>query len=108
MILVNERFASHNARKLRQAAGNAVREGMSHQGALDAITKNVAEAFGMKHHGSLAPGNAANVVIWSGDPLEISSHPLHMWIQGQKVALTSRQDALRKKWRPEDESSAGE
>lgn len=99
VVIVNLDFRTHNARKLRQVAGNAVREGMTHQGALNAITTNVAEAFGLPHHGQLAPGHSANVVIWSGDPLEISSKPLHMWIQGQKIDLRSRQTELLEKYR---------
>jgi len=99
VILMHQRFESHNARKLRQAAGNAVREGMSHQGAIDAISTNVAEAFGLQHHGRLAPGSVANVVAWSGDPLEISSQPLYIWIQGKQIPLTSRQTHLLEKYR---------
>ena len=56
VVLVNLDFRTHNARKLRQVAGNAVREGMTHEGALNAITRNVAEAFDLPHHGQLAPG----------------------------------------------------
>jgi len=99
VILVNMGFESHNARKLRQVAGNAVREGMTHQGAIDAITSNVAEVFGLQSHGRLTPGAHANVVVWSGDPLEIASFPLHMWIQGEPIPLKSRQSLLLEKYR---------
>jgi imidazolonepropionase-like amidohydrolase len=99
VVLVNTGFASHNARKLRQVAGNAVREGMTHQGALDAITGNVADVFGLQSHGRLQPGAFANVVAWSGDPLEIASYPLYMWIQGEPVPLKSRQSLLLEKYR---------
>jgi cytosine/adenosine deaminase-related metal-dependent hydrolase len=103
VMLVNLGFESHNARKLRQAAGNAVREGMTHAGAMDAITSNVAEAFGLPFHGRLDPGAQANVVAWSGDPLEISSFPLHMWIQGEEIDLKSRQSLLFEKYRTIEE-----
>jgi hypothetical protein len=99
VVIVNLGFESHNARKLRQVAGNAVREGMTHQGAMDAITVNVADVFGLQSHGRLGPGAHANVVAWSGDPLEISSFPLHIWIQGESIPLVSRQSLLLEKYR---------
>jgi hypothetical protein len=99
VVIVNLGFESHNARKLRQVAGNAVRGGMTHQGAMNAITVNVAEVFGLQSHGRLGPGAHANVVAWSGDPLEISSFPLHIWIQGESIPLVSRQSLLLEKYR---------
>jgi hypothetical protein len=38
-----------------------------------------------KTHGALAPGKVGNVVIWSGDPLELSSKPEAMFIRGKNV-----------------------
>jgi imidazolonepropionase-like amidohydrolase len=91
---------THNARKLRQLAGNAVRAGMPHEAAIGAITRAPAEAFGMAaQYGTLAPGKIANVVVWSGDPLETSSHPTAMIIRGRRIDLANRQTALFNRYR---------
>ena len=86
-------------RKLAQAAGNAVRAGLPHADAIKAITQNPADAFGMTKLGRLSPGARANVVVWSGDPLELSSSPKHVFIGGKPIPLVSRQTRLRDRYR---------
>src|SRR5207249_1506245 len=65
---------THNARNLRQQAGNAVSYGMSWDQALRAVTLSPSEVFGVAdRYGSLEPGKVANVVVWSGDPFEFTT-----------------------------------
>ncbi|MFO0587649.1 MAG: amidohydrolase family protein [Polyangiaceae bacterium] len=91
---------TQNARKLRQAAGNAVRAGMDHTAAIAAITRVPAEALGMADkYGTLAPGKIANLVVWSGDPLEIQTRVVSVYIRGEKQSLVTRQTQLFKKYR---------
>ena len=91
---------TQNARKLRQAAGNAVRGGLPHTAAVAAITRVPSEALGMSAtHGTLAAGKTANLVIWSGDPLEIQTRVVSVIIHGQKQPMTSRQTQLLQKYR---------
>ncbi|MFT3766467.1 MAG: amidohydrolase family protein [Minicystis sp.] len=91
---------THNARKLRQVAGNAVRAGLSHDAALAAITRVPAEALGLgARYGTLAPGKIANLVVWSGDPLELSTRVVDVVIRGKRVSLRNRQTALFEKYR---------
>jgi imidazolonepropionase-like amidohydrolase len=91
---------THNARKLRQIAGNAVRAGMPHEAAIAAITRAPAEAFGMgARYGTLAPGKVANLVVWSGDPLEIATRAVTVVIRGKRVELANRQTALFTRYR---------
>lgn len=91
---------THNARKLRQIAGNAVRAGLPHEAAIAAVTRTPAEALGMaSQYGTLTPGKVANVVIWSGDPLETSTHPTAIIIRGRSVDLTNRQTMLLNRYR---------
>jgi imidazolonepropionase-like amidohydrolase len=93
-------FDTMNARKLRQVAGNAVRAGLPHEAGIEAITRVPAEALGMgARYGTLAPGKVANLVVWSGDPLELSTHALVVLIRGRRVSLESRQSALLAKYR---------
>jgi imidazolonepropionase-like amidohydrolase len=91
---------THNARKLRQLAGNAVRAGLPHEAAIAAITRAPAEALGMgARYGTIAAGKVANVVVWSGDPLEIGTSVKAMLVRGKKVSLANRQTALLARYR---------
>jgi imidazolonepropionase-like amidohydrolase len=59
-----------------------------------------AETFGVADRvGSLAPGKIADVVVWSGDPLEISSQAERVFVRGQEVREPSRQDLLEQRYR---------
>lgn len=93
-------FGSHHVRKLRQAAGNAVRAGLPRDAALAAVTRVPAEALGLgARYGTIAPGKVANLVLWSGDPLEISTRVVDVIIRGKRVSLRNRQTALFEKYR---------
>jgi imidazolonepropionase-like amidohydrolase len=86
---------SHNARNLRQQAGNAVSYGMTWDQALRAVTLSAAEVFGVAdRYGSLEPGKVANVVVWSGDPFEFTTGVEHVFIRGKEIPLRSRQTEL--------------
>jgi imidazolonepropionase-like amidohydrolase len=95
--------STHNARNLRYVAGNAVRAGLDHEQALVAITKNAADALGMgEQYGTLEPGKAANVVVWSGDPFEFSTAVESVWIGGERVPDATRQRQLFERYRELD------
>lgn len=97
---------THNARNLRQEAGNAVAYGLPWEEALRAITRTPAEVWGVAdRYGSLAPGKVANVVVWSGDPLELMTRPEVVLLRGQIVPLRSRQTELRDRYRTLDPSA---
>jgi len=90
---------SHNIRFLRQVAGIAVAWGLPHTGALSALTSVPAQLFGLKDRGVLRPGARANVVVWTGDPLELKTRVQHLFIGGKAIPLTSRQTLLRERYR---------
>jgi len=86
-------------RDLRQAAGNAVRNGLSWDDALRGVTLAPAEVFGLQdRYGSLEPGKVANLVVWSGDPFEFSSRAEQVFVRGKKIDTPSRQDLLTKRY----------
>jgi imidazolonepropionase-like amidohydrolase len=89
--------SSHNVYQLRFDAGNAVSYGMSQQGALSAVTSNIADVFGL-NSGAIATGKRANLVMWSADPFELNSHVSKMWINGEEVSTEARQDKLRERY----------
>ena len=91
---------THNARNLRQQAGNAVSYGMTWDQALRAVTLSPAEVFGVAdRYGALDVGKVANVVVWSGDPFEFSTAVEHVIIRGREVPLRSRQSELFERYR---------
>ena len=91
---------AHNVRTLRQQAGVAVSYGLPHEDGLRALSRTIAEAFGVeKDYGTLAPGKVANVVVWTGDPLELSSQVTNVIVRGKELPLRSRQTELRERYR---------
>jgi imidazolonepropionase-like amidohydrolase len=91
---------SHNARNVKQEAGNAVSYGLSWDDALRALTLSPAEMFGVAtRYGSLQVGRVANVVVWSGDPFEFATAVEHVFIRGKEIPLTSRQTELLQRYK---------
>lgn len=91
--------ASHLAGRLRHAAGRAVVYGLSREQALAAITRVPAQAFGRMDTGTLARGSLANLVVWNGDPFEVTTWPTQVWIRGVEQPLETRQDLLTERYR---------
>lgn len=80
---------------IRDAAGTGVAHGLPWRDAMIGLTRAPAEMWGLgSTHGQLAPGFAADMVLWDGDPLEPSTQATHVWIDGEPVDLTTRQDLL--------------
>jgi imidazolonepropionase-like amidohydrolase len=91
--------ASHNARKVRQLAGNAVAAGLPWADGLAGLTRVPAETFGVADRfGTIAPGKRADLVLWSGDPLEVNSVALQVWMDGRAIPMRSRQTELRDRY----------
>ena len=93
-------------RNLRQYAGNLVAiarvpgmTGLDWGAAFATVTSGPAATLGMGGEiGSLRQGRRADVVIWDGDPLELSSAPVAVWIDGVQQPITSRQTRLRDRY----------
>ena len=90
---------SHNARKIRQLAGNAVAAGLPWADGLAGLTSVPAEALGVAAEvGRIATGQRADMVLWSGDPLDVSSVALQVWLDGRAITMRSRQTELRDRY----------
>jgi len=75
--------ASLAERYLNHQAAVCVRNGIPRDVALKAITLHPAEMLGLgESHGSLEVGKSANIVVFSGDPLDFSSWVEHVYIDG--------------------------
>lgn len=89
----------HNSRALRYALGNAVANGLPWLEAIKGVTVNPAKVFNVPNYGTLEPGKDADVVVWSGDPLEVSTVAEHVLIQGKKMSMQTRQTLLRDRYK---------
>ena len=89
---------THNYHLIRQGAGNAVANGMSYIGAIMALTSNVAESFNIPERGRLQQGMKADLVIWEGDPLEPSTFPFKVYINGNDMDLSTRSSRLTERY----------
>ncbi len=92
---------AHQARLALQLAGNAVANGLPWDAAFAAISRTPAEIFGVGGQlGRLERNYLADVVIWDGDPLQVTSAPTAVFIEGVEQPLVSRQTRLRDRYRP--------
>jgi imidazolonepropionase-like amidohydrolase len=88
----------HNYHLIRQGAGVAVANGLSYGSAIKSLTSNVAKVFKIDNRGSIKVGNYADIVIWEDDPLEPSSMPERVFINGIETDLTTRSTRLRDRY----------
>jgi imidazolonepropionase-like amidohydrolase len=103
--MINDRD-SHQLRYTTQYAGNIVSlqyvpgaTGLTWDEAFAAISSVPAEIMGVGDRlGSLKAGRAADVVVWDGDPLELSSAAIAVIIDGVEQPLANRQNRLRDRY----------
>ena len=90
---------THNSYLSRQGAGNAVAHGLPQNEAIKALTANVAEIFGLSNElGTIEVGKVADLVIWDGNPLEVSSFANLVIIEGKQISPISRSTRLRDRY----------
>lgn len=97
-VVISTLGGGAHARRLRQIAGMAVARGLRHDQALAAVTTAPAELFGVDR-GRIRPGAVADVVVWSGDPFELSTRAEHVIIGGVAQSTRSRQTLLLERYR---------
>ncbi|MEL6542103.1 MAG: amidohydrolase family protein [Pseudomonadota bacterium] len=105
-VAINAAGLNH-ARRLPQVAGNLVAlnkvpgaTGLSWGEAFASISSIPAKISGMGDQaGVLKPGALGDVVIWDGDPLELGSIPVRVYIDGVEQDLTTHQSRLRDRYK---------
>jgi imidazolonepropionase-like amidohydrolase len=91
---------THNARLAPQMAGNAVASGMSYGDAMRAVTLTPAELFGLGDElGTIERGKRADLVIWGGDPFEVTVRPRTVLIDGEDLGIDNRQEKMARRYR---------
>ena len=99
ILIGSDEWSSHNAYLSRQGAGIAVAYGLPWEEALKAITFNVADTFKLSDKGQVTEGMHADLVVWDGDPLEVTSFAELVFIQGEIHQITSRSARLMERYR---------
>ena len=94
---------SHNYHLMRQGSGNAVAHGMSYETAIKGMTDTVAKTFQLNNRGSIESGKFADIIVWDADPLEPSSFPKIVMIEGELQDLTSRSSKLTERYTNSEE-----
>ena len=89
---------SHNYHLIRQGAGVAVANGLSYEAAIRSLTSTPAKVFGIEDRGVIESGKIADLIIWEADPLEPSSMPEYVFINGENIDLTTRSSRLRDRY----------
>ena len=92
-------FDAHQVRNLPYAAGFAVAFGLPYDEAMKALTLYPAQIWGVDDQlGSLDVGKTANVVIATGDPLDVKTDVKYVFIQGRSIPMVDRQTELRDRY----------
>lgn len=92
-------FDNSFARRLGQNAANAVAHGLAHEEALKAVTLYPAQIFGLGDRlGTLEPGKIANVIVTTGDPLELTTDVRYLFINGRLTSLENKHHQLYEKY----------
>lgn len=89
-----------NERNLPYAAAMAVAHGLSHDQAVQAITRSPAEILGVAdRYGSLGEGKSATLILTSGSPLEVTTRVERAFVEGREIDLSNKQTKLAEKYR---------
>jgi imidazolonepropionase-like amidohydrolase len=92
-------FDAHQVRNLPYAAGFAVAFGLPYDEAMKALTLYPAQIWGVDDQlGSLDVGKTANVVVATGDPLDVKTDVKYVFIQGKDIPMVNRQTELRDRY----------
>jgi imidazolonepropionase-like amidohydrolase len=93
-------LGNRNVRDIFMPAAISVAHGLPEEKALEALTINAARILGIEDEvGSLEVGKIANVVIWSGSPIQGRSRVERVIIEGKLIPMTSFQTRLYDKFK---------
>ena len=86
-------------RSLPAQCGRAVAHGLPADAALGCVTRVPAALAGVgDRYGTLEAGKSATLVLWSGDPFELTTLVRRAWIDGGECDLNDRHKRMRAKY----------
>jgi imidazolonepropionase-like amidohydrolase len=89
-----------SARDLPYEVGLAMAYGFDAEEALKSITINPARMFGVdKDYGSIEVGKVANVIVTTGDPIDIRSQIKEVFVKGQRQKFDDRHTELYERYK---------
>jgi imidazolonepropionase-like amidohydrolase len=92
-------FNNEFVRNLPYQAATAVAFGLPYEEALKAVTINAAEIWGEdKNIGSVEKGKWADLMVTTGDPLEVQTQMKYLFIKGHEVPLANKQTRLYERY----------
>ncbi|MGI8496506.1 MAG: amidohydrolase family protein [Gemmatimonadaceae bacterium] len=92
--------SASDSRNLPYNAALAVAYGLDADEALRALTINPAQIWGVgDRYGSIEAGKVANIIVTTGDPLDVRSTVQHLFIRGQEISLMDRHRRLYEQFR---------
>lgn len=99
-VVISAGATDNGTTRVRQEAGVAVSYGLPYAQAIEAITRAPAVAFALdKELGTIAVGKRADLVVWSGDPLETTTAAEVVLINGARTSLETRHKQLAERYR---------
>jgi len=96
VIQANER-SPYGMRSLWYQAAVAVSQGLTREEALRAVSLEPARTLGVDDRvGSITKGKDANLVLWSGDPLDPTSHVVRVYVEGDEAYDRAKDGRLKR------------
>lgn len=96
---IGSSFEAAHERNLPYHAATAVAHGLDPARGIAAITRDAARILGVGDRlGTLEVGKDASLILCDGNPLEMTTRVLAMWLEGRAVDLDSRHEQLRRKY----------
>ncbi|MGB4771340.1 MAG: amidohydrolase family protein [Chitinophagaceae bacterium] len=101
LYAINDEDGQHRGKNLPFNAGTAAAYGLTKEQALQAITLNAAKILGIANRtGSIEVGKDANIVISTGDILDMRSNNItHAFIQGRHLSLDDKHKQLYERYK---------
>jgi imidazolonepropionase-like amidohydrolase len=92
-------FDNSFARRLGQNAANAIAHGLPYDEGLKAVTLYPAQMFGLDAQlGTVETGKTANLIVTTGDPLDVTTDVRYLFIKGQLTSTDNKHKALYEKY----------
>jgi imidazolonepropionase-like amidohydrolase len=100
VLIAFETGSASSARDLPYEVGLAIAYGLSAEEGLKAITINPASIWGVeKDYGSIEVGKVANLIVSTGDPIDIRTQIREVFVRGERMRFDDRHTELYEKFR---------
>jgi imidazolonepropionase-like amidohydrolase len=100
VLLAFQSGGASDARDLPYEAGLAMAFGLTGEDAYKAVTINAAKIWGVeKDYGSIEVGKVANLIVTTGDPLDVRTTVRHLVIRGAVVPFNDRHTKFYEQFR---------